>query len=185
MSTIREILTPSRIAGFGIAATMLLAAFFGVAASDVHAGYADGYWGWLSVGFALGCFALIWLSRPGLGAPLGAALPLAAHWLGVWGAVRIVHWFIETAHFTAANAGLANGIVFALGAWMAGVHLEPRIAVIGAAIAGAVAVEALIQENLWTLFVIALLALVAMAAVRPVMRRLRRLFGLVSADDAA
>ncbi|MEM1313686.1 MAG: hypothetical protein AAGI51_03975 [Pseudomonadota bacterium] len=183
MSLIRDALTPSRIAGFAIAAAMLLGAFFGVAASDVHAGYARGFWMLLTVGFALGCFALIWLSRPEDGAPLGAILPLAAHWIGVFTAVRIVYWFIETDHFTDAGAGLANGIVFALGTWMAGVHLEPRIAVIGAAIAGAVAVEALIQENLWTLFLLALLALAAMAVVRPALRRLARLFG--GASDPA
>ena len=88
---------------------------------------------------------------------------IAAPFVGAEVAASITDVLVDGDHFTDANAGLANGIVFALGAWMAGVHLEPRIAVIGAAIAGAVAVEALIQENLWTLFVIALLALVAMA----------------------
>ncbi|MEM6945588.1 MAG: hypothetical protein AAF416_01215 [Pseudomonadota bacterium] len=152
---------------------LLGTAFFGVAASDVHAGFSNIYWAVLTMIFAVGSFAFAWLHRGEGFAPFRTAMILAAHWIGVFISIQVVFYFVSTNNFTDANVGLANGILFALATYLCGVHVQVRLAVVGAALGLATATEALIEENLWILFAIAIGALIVQAAIRPILHRLR------------
>jgi hypothetical protein len=140
-------------------AVMLGLSFFGVAASDIQAGYAERYWYSIPVVFAAASILLSWAhSGPGF-VLWKSALRQLLHWAGVLLGLRVVFYFIETDHFTEANAGLACGLLVALGALLAGVHGQWRLAPIGAALMAATAAVALIEENLWVLLGLALVGL--------------------------
>jgi hypothetical protein len=148
-----------------IALLLIVLSFVGVAGSDIHAAFAIGYWTWLPLVFGLAAFWLQW--RPGMsgGRVSRAALLAAGHWSAVWAAVYIVNDFNLTDHFTDANVGLANGLIFALATFLAGVHSNWRLTVVGAALAGAVTAEAYLEEKLWVLLALAIGALIAMAVI--------------------
>lgn len=160
-----------------LGALLLGLAFFGVAASDVHAGFSEAYWYALTVIFGLIAFAFTWLHRGEGFAPLRTAMLIGIDWIGVFLAVNVVFYFVTTDHFTDANVGLANGVLFALASFISGVHLQPRLAVVGVAIGAATAAEALIEENLFLLLAIAIAALALQVGFDPIRRRLEQRFG--------
>lgn len=84
------------------------------------------------------------------------------HWFGVFCAIQLVYYFVASGRMANADTGLANGIVLALGAFLAGVHLNWRFLILGAAIGAAAAGVAFVEEYLWILLGIAILAIVSL-----------------------
>jgi hypothetical protein len=152
--SIARSMTLGRVVDLTVTLGLLGAAFFAVAASDIHAGYSQLLWYWMTLGFGVGCLLLAWMHRADSFNALPTAALLAAHWLATLLAVRGVFYFVETGQFTDSNAGLANGIVFALSTLLCGVHVQPRIAIIGLAMGAAVAIQALIKDNIWLLIAV-------------------------------
>jgi hypothetical protein len=149
------------IAGAVGAVVMLAAAFFAITASDVRAAYAETVWHVLPALFGVIAFGLAWAYGDAGFSPWRAALREAAHWLGVYVAIRAVFYMVTTDHFTDANAGLASAVLLALGAFLSGVHGQWRLAPVGAALLAATAAVALVEENMWILVGIAALGVAA------------------------
>ena len=157
--SIARSMTPGRVVDLIVTLGLLGAAFFAVAASDIHAAYSQMLWYWMTLGFGVGCLILAWMHRGESFNALPTIVVIAAHWLATLLAVRGVFYFVETGQFSASNAGVINGLVFALSTVLCGVHVQPRIAVVGLAMSAAVAIQVLIQDNIWLLIGVGFAAL--------------------------
>jgi hypothetical protein len=147
-----------------VLAAMLALAFFGIATADAEWQWALPYWSLLALLYGLGAMALAWIhhgERFRLG---GTAVRLAAHWAGALAVVHLVFYVHANDQLTEGQSGLVLGIVFALATFLCGVHVQWRMMLIGAALAAAAAMAALVEENLWLLLAIAVGALVAVLA---------------------
>lgn len=159
-----------------IGALLLVAAFYGIATSDVSAGRSQAFWTGLVLAFAAAAVGAGWL-HGGLieGGRWGtAALRVALHWIGVLVAIELVYFYIGAGRLTNADAGLTNGLVLALGTFLAGVHGNWRLLVIGAALGIATAVVAYIEQYLWILFGVAILAIAVLVAGAVIVHRRRQ-----------
>jgi hypothetical protein len=150
------------VADLVVGGAMLALAFIGIAASDVSGTGSQTYWTILAIAFGVASYGMRWLHR-GRGYALGRdALAMGAHWIGVLAAVELVYLFIAAGRLTNADAGLLNGLVLALGTFLAGVHGGWRLSVIGAAIGLATIAVAWFEQYLWVLLGLAVLALAAL-----------------------
>jgi hypothetical protein len=148
-----------------VGGAMLVLAFVGIAASDVSGLGSQTYWTILALLFGVACLGLQWLHAGDGLARARSALAMAIHWVGVLAAVEIVYLFIAAGRLTNADAGLLNGLVLALGTFLAGVHGGWRLAVIGVAIGLATIAVAWSEQYLWVLLALAVLALAALFPV--------------------
>lgn len=158
-----------RIFDVVVAAAMVVAAFVAIGASDVSYAASQPYWLMLGFGFAVAALAIEWVHR-GPGFSLARYAPRCAlHWLGVIAALEMVFLFIDAGRFAGAGVGLLNGAILALGTFLAGVHANWRMLVIGVAIALAAVLVALVEQYVWLLLglgVIAVAAVVGIAHLR-------------------
>jgi hypothetical protein len=141
---------------------MLVAGFAAIAASDVSASGSRLYWTILVVAFGAIALAADW-HHSGRGAiDARASTRIILHWFGVFVTVQLVYYFVASGRFANADTGLANGLILALGTFLAGVHGTWRLVIIGIALALATAAVAFVEEYLWVLFAVAILAIVAL-----------------------
>ena len=149
------------IADIVIGGAMLALAFVGIAASDVSGTGSQTYWTFLTLAFGLASLGVIAI-HSGAGYLRGrAALSMISHWVGMLAAIEIVYLFIAAGRLTNADTGLLNGLVLALGTFLAGVHGNWRLAVIGATIGCATLAVAWLEQYLWALVGLGGLALAA------------------------
>ena len=153
------------VADLVVGGAMLALAFVGIAASDVSGTGSQTYWTILAVAFGIASYGLQWIHAGRDFGRTRGALAMAAHWIGVLAAVELVYLFIAAGRLTNADAGLLNGLVLALGTFLAGVHGGWRLAVIGAAIGSATIAVAWMEQYLWVLLGLAVLALGALFLV--------------------
>jgi hypothetical protein len=149
----------------GIGAAMLLFAFIGIAASDVSGLGTQTYWTILTLAFGITGFALQWMhAAPGFEYTRKALLTVV-HWIGVLATILLVYLFIDAGRLNNADTGLLNGVVLALGTFLAGVYGTWRLAVIGAAIGLATAAVAFSEQYMWLLIGLGIVALAALYLV--------------------
>ncbi len=142
--------------------TLLVLAFFAIASSDISAAGTRAYWNLLVPLFAVTAFASDRIHAGHSIGHLPSAITIVLHWLGVFLAIQVVHYFVVTGRMANADIGLTNGLVLALGTYLFGVYSNWRMAVIGLALAAATTGVALIEEFVWFLFVIAAIALLVL-----------------------
>jgi hypothetical protein len=142
-----------------IGGAMLVLAFIGIAASDVSGSGSQSYWFVLGIVFGLLCMVLDWIHEAPGTAWANPLLRTALHWVGVLGAMELVHIFISAGRLSNANTGLLFGVIVALGTFTSGVHTNWRLVVIGAALGLGTVAVAYVEQYLWILFALALLAL--------------------------
>ncbi len=152
----------SRYVDLAVGAGLLGLAFVGVAASDVYGGGSQALWSLITLIYAAACLGLQWLHGGGESRSLRGLGRLAVHWLGVLAAIQLVYLFIAAGRLTSADDGLVNGAILALGTYLAGVHGDWRMLVIGVAVAVGTAAAALVEQYVWVLLAIGLIALAAM-----------------------
>lgn len=144
-----------------LGSAMLILAFVGIGASDVSGAGSQLYWTLLAVGFAAASFAFDWVhSNDGFAIGRGL-LNVVVHWLGVFVAIQIIYFLIESGRLTNADTGLMNGVVLALGTYLCGVHADWRLLVIGAMLGLGTAAMAFLEQYVWLLVAVAILVLVA------------------------
>jgi hypothetical protein len=93
------------------------------------------------------------------------ALLTVVHWIGVLATILLVYLFIDAGRLNNADTGLLNGVVLALGTFLAGVYGTWRLAVIGAAIGLATAAVAFSEQYMWVLIGLGIVALAALYLV--------------------
>jgi len=146
----------------GVGLALLALAFSAIAASDVSVAGTRVFWSGVVCVFAAAAYASDWM-RPGPGtAGARGALRTALHWIGVLVAIHLVFYFVDSGRMANADTGLTNGLILALGAYLAGIHGNWRFSVLGLALAGAAMGVALVEQYVWVLIGIALLAFLAM-----------------------
>jgi hypothetical protein len=145
-----------------VGAAMLVLAFAAIASSDVSAVGTHLYWSALVVCFALVTFAIDRL-HPRKGSSLAkVALPILLHWLGVFLAIELVYFFVGTGRMANLDTGLTNALILALGTYLAGVHSNWRLMLVGLAIGLAAAGTAFLEEYLWVMLGLAVLVIVVL-----------------------
>jgi len=160
-----------------VGAMMLVLAFAAIAASDVSAAGMHVYWVGLVVIFALVAIA-IGRMHPKAGMSFGRAiLPIVLHWVGVFLAVELIYFFVASGRIANADTGLTVAMILALGTYLAGVHGNWRLMVIGLAIGLAATGAAFLEEYLWVMLGLALLVIAILVLGS------RRSGGAASADD--
>lgn len=143
-----------------VGAVMLVLAFAAIAASGVSVAGTHVYWSGLVVAFAVVAFAIDRM-HPRQGSSLGSsALPIALHWIGVFLAIELVYVFVGSGRIANTDTGLTNAMILALGTYLAGVHSNWRLMVVGVAIGLAAAGAAFMEEYLWIMFGLAVLVIV-------------------------
>jgi hypothetical protein len=79
------------------------------------------------------------------------------HWLALAAAVYLIYLFQRTGHVKYEDAGLVALVALALTTFLAGVHFDWRLGVLGAVLFVAAACAALIEHFFWVLLLPALL----------------------------
>jgi hypothetical protein len=148
-----------------IAAAMVLAAFIAIGASDASYAASQPYWLGLAAAFGLAALAIEWVHRDAAFSLSRVAPRLALHWIGVIAALEAVFLFIDAGRLAGAGVGLTNGAILALGAFLAGVHGNWRLLVVGVAIGLAAVLVALVEQYVWLLVGLGLVAVAAVVAV--------------------
>ncbi|RAI04185.1 hypothetical protein DLJ53_06980 [Acuticoccus sediminis] len=166
---------PRRLAIVEIVVSIILIglAFAAIAAADVSPGSTDSAWFFLVGAYALAAFVFDRLHGGYSLTNWSSALPIAFHWIGVLGAVVLVHVYESAGRFDNVETGLGCGLALALGAFTAGVHGNWRMTFIGTALGLATAAVAVLEEYMWVLFVLAVAAIVLMILVERLRRRHR------------
>ena len=161
MTSLDEIEQPRwrHYADIVVGGAMLALAFVGIAASDVSGLGSQLYWTIIAIVFGVACLGLQWLHAGPDFPRTRSAVTMAIHWVGVIAAVELVYLYILAGRLTNGDAGLLNGLVLALGTFLAGVHGSVRtgwrIAVIGVAVGLATLAVAWTEQYLWVLLALA------------------------------
>jgi hypothetical protein len=142
--------------------TLLVLAFFAIASSDVSAEGTRTYWSLLLLIFAVVAFVSDRMHTDHGIAHVHSAVTIALHWLGVFLAIQLVHYFVVSGRMANADIGLTNGLVLALGTFLFGVYSNWRMGVIGVALTVATAGVAFIEEFVWFLFIVAVVAVLVL-----------------------
>jgi hypothetical protein len=143
-----------------VGAVMLILAFAAIAASDVSVTGTRVYWVGLVVLFALVAIAIDRLHPKPDTSFARTALPILLHWFGVYLAIELVYFFVGAGRIANADTGLTSAMILALGTYLAGVHSNWRLMVVGLAIGLAAAGAAFLEEYLWIMFGLAVLVIV-------------------------
>lgn len=149
----------------------------GVAINDYSPGDAYTYWLWMAPTFGVICTAsAITRARTHGQSALLAAERQLLHWAGVIGAVYLVYTLQTTGRMQNEAAGLAALTVIALAAFLAGVHSDWRLMVVGVVLGVTVVGFAVLERIIWLVVIPAfgLIAVAVLVLARLASRRMRR-----------
>jgi hypothetical protein len=156
----KESILSGRIIAEGIVGLAMLAlAFFAIATSDVSGERTHSFWTALLVIYAVAAYTVDRLYSGISFKDVRRALSIALHWIGVFAAMVFIYFFATSGRIANADIGLTYGLILALGTFLAGVHSNWRLMVVGGALGFGTVGVAFIEEYLWVLFGIAVLAL--------------------------
>ena len=148
---------------------LVLLAGVGVAVNDYSA--SSGFRYWLAMAPVFGSVSVVaaWLRARRAARPVGPLLRVQAlQWLGATGAVCLVYLLQRTGRMQDEAAGLAALVTLALACFVAGVHSDWRVSLLGIVLGLTVIAFAVLEEILWLVIlpVLALAVIVAFVAVR-------------------
>jgi len=157
-----------------IGLAMLVLSFMAIGASDDTALGAKTYWSLLVAVFAVATFIIDRMHTGHSFADLGSAWKIVLHLAGVLAAIHLVFYFTSTGRMAIADTGLSIGLVFGLGTFLAGVHVNWRLMVVGVAVACATAVVAFVEQHMWFLVGLGVLAAIVLIVGSMLVRSIRR-----------
>jgi hypothetical protein len=133
----------------------------GVAVNDYSPKSAFRYWIWMAPTFSVVSIGAAWwrASRRGESV-LTAVQRQVLHWAGVIGAVYLIYLLQSTGRMENEAAGLAALIVIALSAYLAGVHTDWRLMVLGVVLAVTAAGFAILEQIIWIVVLPALILMI-------------------------
>jgi hypothetical protein len=133
----------------------------GVAISDSAPQTAFRYWMWMVPVFGIVSTVAAWSRATRNNAPVGRIVPTqVAHWLGAFGAAYLMYLLQTTGRMTNEAAGSATLVVLALAAFLAGVHGDWRLSVLGIVLGATAVGFALLEQFAWIVALPALALLV-------------------------
>ena len=120
-------------------------------------------WLWLTPIFGIVSTIAAWGAAQRRGEPVGAILPTQiVHWLGVVGAVMLIYVLQVYGRMTSEAAGSAVLVVLALSAFLAGVHTDWRLSILGIVLGIAVVGFAYVERVALVIVPVLVLALVGL-----------------------
>lgn len=151
---------------------LVLLAGFGVAINDYSPQSAFRYWMWMAPTFGVISIVAAWWRALRRGESVATAVQRQVlHWAGVVGGVYLIYLLQRTGRMTNEAAGLAALIVIALASFLAGVHSDWRLMVIGAVLGVTVVGFAILEQLIWV--VVLPLMVVIIVAMALYVRRAR------------
>jgi hypothetical protein len=120
-------------------------------------------WLWMTPVFGVISTWAAWSRAQRRGEPVATIVPVQiVHWLGVVGAVLLIYVLQIYGRMTAEGAGSAVLVVLALAAFLAGVHTDWRLSVLGVVLGVAVIGFAYVERAALVVVPILLVALVGL-----------------------
>ena len=151
---------------------LVLLSGLGVAINDLSPKSAFGYWMWMAPTFGVISVGAAWYRAARSSASIPAAVwRQVLHWAGVIGAVYLVYLLQRTGRLANEAAGDAALILIGLAAFLAGVHSDWRLMVIGGVLAITLVGFAILEQIIW--FVVLPLMAIMIIAVVLYARRMR------------
>ena len=144
----------------------------GVALTDFNP--SRGFWFWVAMGplFWAGSVFMEWPRVKTAGASRMKMIWVQIiHWLGFLSAIYLVFLLNNTGRLNSADFGLVALLVLALSAFLAGVHGNWRISLVGIFLGIAAAGAAILEEYLWLILILAGIVFMLLAII---LRRKRR-----------
>jgi len=135
-------------------AVLLLLSVAGIGVSDSSPQWGFQYWLCMVPVFAaVGVWASVSRVRRGGGAVGPVVQRQVLHWLAVAGAVYLLHALQVAGRMTNEASGLSVVVTMALATFLAGVHADWRLCIVGTLLGVAVLVIALVERYLWLIIV--------------------------------
>ncbi|MGH7790341.1 MAG: hypothetical protein ACRERC_25960 [Candidatus Binatia bacterium] len=150
---------------------LVLLSGIGVAINDYNPASAFRYWLWMTPLFGIISIVAAWSRARRRDEAVSRVLQTQVmHWVGVVGAVYLVYLLQSTGRMENEAAGLAALIVLALASFLAGVHGDWRLSLVGVVLAVTVVGFAILEQIIWVVvipvFVIGVIALVVYMRTR-------------------
>jgi hypothetical protein len=153
---------PTLLAHKGFLIALIVLSGVGVYMTDSFPAYGYHYWLGMGVVFALFNLFTAWTRSRSAGMSVGAILqPLLLHWGGFLIAVYVLFMIFKAGHMDASTTGMVTLLALALTTFLAGVHFDWRLCLMGLLLASLVVGGALVQRFLW-MVVVPLMAAVAL-----------------------
>jgi hypothetical protein len=145
---------------------LVLLSAIGVAINDYSPQSAFRYWLWMAPTFGVTSIAAAWWRAQRRGESVATAVQRQVlHWAGVVGAVYLIYLLQSTGRMENEAAGLAALIVIALAAFLAGVHSDWRLMLLGAVLGVTVVGFAVLEQIIWVVVIPALIILIVAVAL--------------------
>ncbi|MCB2170959.1 MAG: sulfurtransferase-like selenium metabolism protein YedF [Deltaproteobacteria bacterium] len=145
---------------------LLIFSGIGVALTDFNP--LRGFWFWVAMGplFWAGCVFMEWPRAKAAGAGRMKMLWVQIiHWFGFLAAIYLVFLLNSTGRLNSADFGLVALLVLALSSFLAGVHGNWRISLVGVFLGIAAAGAALLEEYLWLILILAGIVFMLLAII--------------------
>lgn len=150
-------------AALGVLAILSL---IGIAIADFSAQQSFRYWVAIAPVFAAVSIFTSWSrARAHERAAMGFLGQQLMHWLVLPVTVYLIYLMEQTGRLNREDAGLVALLALAVTTFLAGVHFDWRLAVVGAGLAAGALVAALVEEFFWVFLVVAI-PLIAVAIWR-------------------
>jgi hypothetical protein len=138
----------------------------GVAVNDYSPKSAFRYWLWMAPTFGVVSIVAAWWRATLRGESVVMAVQRQVlHWAGVIGAVYLIYLLQSTGRMENEAAGLAALIVIALSAFLAGVHTDWRLMVLGAILSVTVVGFAILEQIIWIVVLPVMLMIVVVVVL--------------------
>ena len=135
-----------------ILVALLVLSAVGIGIADISPEYGFRYWAAMIPVFAAISLFASWSQARRHGAAVGTVIRVQLfHWIGLLLALYVVFLLQHTGRLNNEDAGLVALLALALGTFLAGVHFDWRLCVVGILLGCTVAVAALVEEFLWML----------------------------------
>jgi hypothetical protein len=150
---------------------LVLLSGVGVAINDYSPKSAFRYWIWMAPTFGVISIVAAWWRAGRRGESVATAVQRQVlHWAGVIGAVYLIYLLQSTGRMANEAAGLAALITIALASFLAGVHSDWRLMVLGAVLGVTVVGFAILEQLIWVV-VLPLMVIIVVAVVIYMRRR--------------
>ncbi len=138
----------------------------GVAINDYSPKSAFRYWLWMAPTFGVISIAAAWWRAHRRDESIAIAVQRQVlHWAGVVGAVYLIYLLQSTGRMENEAAGLAALIIIALASFLAGVHSDWRLMVLGAVLGVTVVGFAILEQIIWVVVLPLMLIIIVVAAL--------------------
>lgn len=138
-------------------AALVLLSIVGIAVSDFSNTYGLTYWLVMVPLFAVASIFTSWFRARKEGLTVAGILwRQIFHWAATALAVYLIYLFTRTGRIPDQEAGLLTLLVLALATFLAGVHFDWRLSLLGVVLGAAAACALLIKEFFWFLLIPAL-----------------------------